>query len=101
MGYSPIFAAPGAVTTNLAESASSSFWKLRDALAGDTFQPTGTLRETDASAAPFVPFVIVTKMSRATGLGVSATAPAAAAGTIANSGVTRTEKAGTTFSSMR
>ncbi len=62
-----------------------------------TFQPAGTVSVTVAFAAPFVPLVTDTNTSRSTGLAVGA----AAAGTIASFGVTFTENAGTTFSSIR
>ena len=53
---------------------------------------------TTASAAPFVPFVTETKISRVTAF--AAAVPGGAVGTIARAGVTRTENAGTTFNSI-
>jgi len=50
-----------------------------------------------ACAAPFVPFVTATWISRSTGFA----APPSATGITASSGVTLTEKAGTTFTSIR
>ena len=95
--YSPIFAATGAVTRKRAEIASSSFSNAIGALAGVTFQPAGAVSATVACAAPFVPLVTETKISRSTGFAVGALA----SGTIARAGVTRTENAGTTLSSIR
>ena len=69
------------------------------ALAGVTFQPAGTLSATVACAAPFVP--LVTDDEDLARRPASRAARAGAAGTIASVGVTCTENAGTTFSSMR
>src|SRR5450631_329774 len=64
--YWPALACAGAVTSNLADRASSSCAKLTGTLAGDTFQPVGRSRVTKASAAPFVPLVTLTWISRLT-----------------------------------
>src|SRR5262249_4363705 len=90
--YSPVLACAGAVTRKRADNDSSSCEKCSGMLAGVAFQPAGNPSTTTASAAPFVPFVTETKTSRSTGLAV---------GTTARLGVTATENAGTTFSSMR
>src|SRR6516162_4026414 len=95
--YWPTFAAGGAVTSNLADRASSSWVKLRDALTGVAFQPWGRSRATDVSAAPFVPLVTETWISRLPGADLASPE----AGITARPGVTLTENGGTTFNSMR
>ena len=92
--YSPAFGCAGAVTRNRAESDSSSCAKLNAALAGDADHPAGSSSRTVACAAPFAPLVTDTEISRSTDL-------PPAAGTTTSPGVTRTDNAGTTFSSIR
>ncbi len=65
--------------------------------AGVAFQRAGSSSATVASAAPSMPLVTDTWISRSIG----AAAGAAATGITASDGVMRTENAGTTFSSMR
>jgi hypothetical protein len=95
--YSPLLTCGGAETMKRAESDSSSRVKPIVAVGGVAFQPAGNWSATTASAAPFVPLVTATWISRSSG--VAASPPAA--GTTASAGVTRTENAGTTFSSIR
>src|SRR5580658_6788858 len=89
--YSPIFTWAGGVTWKRADNDSSSCVKLMGALAGVAVHPAGKSSVTLAFAAPLVPFVTATLISRLTGF----------RGITARGGVTLTEKAGTTFNSIR
>ena len=95
--YSPTFACAGALTVKRADSDSSSCVKSIDAFAGVDFHAAASSSATVACAAAFVPFVTVTCTSRSAGF----VPPVAGAGMTASAGVTFTENAGTTFSSMR
>src|SRR5580658_784364 len=88
--YWPAFANGGAVTSNLADSASSSWAKLSGALVGVAFQPAGRSRDTRASAAPFAPLVTETWISRLTGVN----AEPLEAGITARAGMILAENAG-------
>ena len=68
-------------------------------LAGVAFHPGGKSSVTLARAAPLVPFVTETLTSRT--IGFAPAARKSGAGITASGGVTLTEKAGTTFSSIR
>jgi len=91
--YSPVFACGGAVTWKCADKDSSSCAKLMDSVAGVAFHPAGRSSVTVVFAAPLVPLVTATPISRVTGL--------AEIGITASGGETRTENDGTTLISIR
>src|SRR5579862_4993061 len=95
--YAPVLICAGARTTNRAERASSSLSNVTGTLAGVAVQPWGKSSATVAVAAAFVSFVTETNTSRSTGFAAGPDA----VGNTASAGVTCTENAGTTLSSMR
>ena len=103
MGYSPGGAAAAGFTMKRRVCQSSARANLTGSAAGVTLHPGGGSNLTDASAGALTSLITVTRTSRVAEVGERAAAAprTVAAGTIAISGDTRTEYAGTTSSSSR
>src|SRR5438094_1182197 len=102
MGYSPGGAAAAGFTMKRRVCQSSARANLTGSAAGVTLHPGGGSNLTDASAGALTSLITVTRTSRVAEVSERAGAAAprtVAAGTIAISGDTRTEYAGTTSSS--